>query len=91
MNLLSRAKRPLSVAALLLTLTLSVALLQPGKADCKTCPTHDYFIHYYSDATYTNRIGVYYTACDWHRSGSGSTSPYYVIENLNACCGCSEC
>lgn len=91
MNLFPRLRRPLAVAALLLTLALSVSFLQPGGVESKTCPSHDYFIYYYSDATYTNRIGVYYTACDWRRSGNGSTSPYYIIENVDLCCGCTGC
>lgn len=92
MSLFSRVKRPLAVAALLLTLALSGAFLPPIKvASTATCPTYETLTHYYSDATYTTRIGVYHTACDWRRSGNGSTSPYYIIENVDLCCGCSGC
>lgn len=90
--LFSGVKRPLAVAALLFALALSVAFLPPDRvASTAFCPSHDTLTHYYSDATYTTRVGVCHTACDWRRSCNGTTSQYYIVENVDVCCGCSGC
>lgn len=90
--LFAGVKRPLALAVLLSALALSVYFLPPTKvASTATCPTYETLTHYYSDASHTTRVGVCHTACDWRRSCNGTTSPYYVVENVDLCCGCMGC
>jgi hypothetical protein len=92
MNLNSIVKRRLALAALLLTFVLSGAFLLPNKvASTASCAQYETLTHYYSDATYTTRIGTCHTRCNLTGSCVGSFSPYYIVENVDICCGCTSC
>jgi hypothetical protein len=93
MSLLSRVKKLFAFVALVLTLVLSGAFLPPSKvASTASCAQYETLTHYYSDATYTTRIGVCHTRCNLTSGGcTGSFSPYYIVENVDMCCDCVVC
>lgn len=90
LSLFSRVQRPLAVAALLLALALSVAFRPPSRvASTAACLTNsETLTRYYSDASHTTLVGTCHITCDSGKSCTGSTSPYYVVEDLGPCCYC---
>lgn len=98
MNLFSGVRKPFLFAALALTLMLSGDFLSSsgvvraravGAASAHL--KYSTVTFYYSDASHTQQIGYRYIDCTAHGTLYGTTSPYYTIENIDACCGTSPC
>lgn len=89
---ISRVKRPLALAALVLALVLSDTFLPPSRvASTATCPEYMTVTYYYSDDTYQDEVGQRHVWCDGHITGHGSMSLYHWTEVIWACCACSRC
>ena len=94
MKLLAQVRRPFVLAALLLALVLSSALLpSPGGGVNATSayPRYEKEIIYYSDASLTTQVGTGHIYCNGRGTLDGTSSPYYTEEILNVCCGSLAC
>jgi hypothetical protein len=92
MTLFHRVKRPLGLAALVLTLVLSGASFPSSRvASTFPCPEYMTVTYYYTDDTYTVEAGQSHMWCDGRRTGHGIMTLYDYTEVMWACCGCSNC
>jgi hypothetical protein len=98
MNLLSKAKRVAVFAALTLTLTLSSASLPHGAGVFKCEPGSTsaaarrfIVVWYYSDATYTTRVGIGTFRCNGTSGLTGRSTPYRIEVINEPCCGNLPC
>ena len=98
MNLFSKSKRLVAFAALILTLTLSSASLPQSagvfkmKAGSASAAAHRYVVvWYYSDATYTTRVGIGTFRCNGTSSLSGRSTSFSIEVANEPCCGNFVC
>jgi|SoiMethySBSTD1v2_1073268.scaffolds.fasta_scaffold2479802_1 hypothetical protein len=98
MNLFSKAKRPLAVAALTLTLALSTASLpqQVGglkfKAGSTSAAARRFrVVWYFSDASHTTRVGIGTFRCNGIATLSGRSTQFSEEVANEPCCGNEVC
>ena len=93
MKLLTQVRKPFVLAALLLALVLSSALLPPKGGVNATVAylRYEKEISYYSDASFTTQVGTGHIYCNGRGTLDGTSTPYYTEEILNVCCGSLAC
>ncbi|HZH31320.1 MAG TPA: hypothetical protein VEY11_11210 [Pyrinomonadaceae bacterium] len=94
MNLFSKVKKPFVFAALTLTVVLSSAFipLNAAGADAAVCRTrYAKEITYYSDASYTEQVGVGNIYCNGTGTLDGTSTQYSQEQITDVCCGCLAC
>jgi hypothetical protein len=94
MNLLTKMKKVVAFAALTITLTLSVASVPQNagvfkfEAGSASAAARRYrIVWYYSDATFTTRVGIGHFRCDGSSGLSGRSTPYFKEVFNEPCCG----
>jgi len=98
MNLISKSKKLVAFAALILTLTLSGASLPQKagvfntKAGSASAAAHrSIVVWYYSDATYTTRVGIGTFRCNGTSGLVGRSTSFSIEVDNEPCCGNFVC
>lgn len=87
MNTFSRMRRGLIFATVLLTLVLSGATVPPSKVSSKSAyPLYSKEITYYSNASYSQVVGVGVIYCNGTSTLTGTSTQYRTEEILDVCC-----